>query len=54
MLAQTLAAAAGHGWGVLEWFFAGLLSVLVLIVGLAFLYMVVQLFLNPGRRPRRP
>jgi hypothetical protein len=40
-------------WGFLEWFFAGLLAFLVGVVGLFFLYLVVQLFVNPGRRPRR-
>jgi hypothetical protein len=40
-------------WGFLEWFFAGLLAVLVAVVGVVFLYLIVQLFRNPGRRPRR-
>ncbi|HEX2426076.1 MAG TPA: hypothetical protein VHM47_09360 [Actinomycetota bacterium] len=53
MLASILAATAGRPWGFLEWFFAGLLAVLVVIVGLFFLYLVGQLFLNPGRRERR-
>jgi hypothetical protein len=53
MLASILAASSGHGWGFLEWFFAGLLAFLVALVGLFFLYLVAQLFLNPGRRPRR-
>lgn len=53
MLALLAAATEGHGWGFLEWFFAGLLGFLVGIVGLFFLYMVAQLFVNPSRRPRR-
>jgi hypothetical protein len=53
MLASLLAAAGGHGWGFLEWFFAGLLAFLVGVVGIFFLYLVAQLFRNPGRRPRR-
>jgi hypothetical protein len=40
-------------WGLLEWFFAGLLAFLVGVVGIFFLYLVAQLFRNPGRRPRR-
>jgi len=46
-------AASGHGWGFLEIFFATLLAVLVALVGAFFVFLVVQLFLNPGRRPRR-
>lgn len=38
--------------GFLEWFFAGLLTALVGIVGLFALYVFVQLFRNPGRTPR--
>jgi hypothetical protein len=53
MLAFILAATGGRPWGFLEWFFVGLLAVLVAIVGLFFLYLVGQLFLNPGRRERR-
>jgi hypothetical protein len=53
MLAPFVAASAGHGWGLLEWFFAGLLAFLVGVVGLFFLYLVLQLFINPARRPRR-
>lgn len=37
-------------FGLLEWVFAGLLSGLVGVVGLVFLYVVVQLFRNPARR----
>jgi hypothetical protein len=40
--------------GFLEWFFAGLLTALVGAVGLFALFVFVQLFRNPGRRPRRP
>ncbi len=37
-------------WGLLEWFFALLLVGLTGAVGLAFLYMIWTLFVNPGRR----
>jgi len=37
-------------WGLLEWFFAGMLVVLTAAVGLFFLYLVVTLFVNPARR----
>jgi hypothetical protein len=40
-------------WGLLEWFFAGLLVALTGAVGLAFVYVALQLFVNPARR-RRP
>ncbi|HWO69184.1 MAG TPA: hypothetical protein VNP94_00295 [Actinomycetota bacterium] len=36
--------------GFLEWFFAGLLAVLVGAVGLFALYLFAQLFRNPARR----
>ena len=39
-------------WGLLEWTFAFLLAGLTGAVGLAFLYMVGTLFVNPGRRKR--
>ena len=39
-------------WGLLEWFFVLLLVGLTGAVGLAFLYFVGQLFVNPGRRKR--
>ena len=39
-------------WGLLEWAFALLLVGLTGAVGLAFLYMVGTLFVNPGRRKR--
>jgi hypothetical protein len=39
-------------WGWLEWFFILLLVGLTGAVGLAFLYMVGALFVNPGRRKR--
>ncbi|MGE5461636.1 MAG: hypothetical protein ACM3WR_13595 [Solirubrobacterales bacterium] len=40
-------------WGFLEWFFAAVLGGLLGVVGLFFLYMLVQLFVNPGRRAAR-
>jgi hypothetical protein len=40
-------------WGFLEWFFAGVLGLLLGVVGIFFLYMVVQLFVNPARRAAR-
>jgi hypothetical protein len=39
-------------WGLLEWVFVALLVGLTGAVGLAFLYMVGSLFVNPGRRKR--
>jgi hypothetical protein len=39
-------------WGLLEWAFVALLVGLTGAVGLAFLYMVGSLFVNPGRRKR--
>jgi hypothetical protein len=38
--------------GFLEWFFAGLLAILVAAVGLFALFVGVQLFRNPARQPR--
>jgi hypothetical protein len=40
--------------GFLEWFFAGLLAMLVGIVSLFALYVAVQLFRNPGRGSGAP
>lgn len=40
-------------WGFLEWFFAIALLGLTGAVGLAFAYIVAQLFLNPGRKAKR-
>jgi hypothetical protein len=40
-------------WGILEWFFVIALLGLTGAVGLAFVYIVAQLFLNPGRKARR-
>ncbi len=40
-------------WGFLEWFFAGVLAILVGVVGIFFLYIVAQLFVNPARRATR-
>ena len=39
-------------WGLLEWTFLAILVALTGAVGLAFLYMVGTLFVNPGRRKR--
>ena len=39
-------------WGLLEWTFVVILLGLTGAVGLAFLYMVGTLFVNPGRRKR--
>jgi len=38
--------------GFLEWFFIGLLSLLVVAVSVFGLFMAIQLFRNPGRAPR--
>ena len=40
-------------WGFLEWFFVIALLGLTGTVGLAFVYIVAQLFLNPGRKAKR-
>jgi hypothetical protein len=40
-------------WGFLEWFFVVALLGLTGAVGLAFVYIVAQLFLNPGRKAKR-
>lgn len=40
-------------WGFLQWFFAALLASLVGVVGLFFVFLIYQLFRNPGRRARR-
>ena len=39
-------------WGFLEWFFASMLTFLVLAVSGFALYVSVQLFRNPSRRTR--
>jgi hypothetical protein len=39
-------------WGFLEVFFASVLSALVLAVGAFALFVGIQLFRNPARRPR--
>jgi hypothetical protein len=39
-------------WGLLEWTFVAILVGLTGVVGVAFLYMVGTLFVNPGRRKR--
>ena len=38
--------------GFLEWFFAGLLTLLVLVVSAFAGYVALQLVRNPGRGPR--
>ena len=40
-------------WGFLEWFFAGVLFLLLAVVGVFFLYLVATLFVNPARRSAR-
>jgi phage shock protein PspC (stress-responsive transcriptional regulator) len=40
-------------WGFLEWFFVIALLGLTGAVGLVFVYIVAQLFLNPGRKAKR-
>ena len=40
-------------WGFLEWFFVIALLGLTGAVGLAFVYIVAQLFLTPGRKDKR-
>jgi hypothetical protein len=40
-------------WGFLEWFFAGVLAILVGVIGIFFLYIFAQLFVNPARRASR-
>jgi hypothetical protein len=39
-------------WGLLEWTFLAMLVGLTGAVGVAFLFMVGSLFVNPGRRKR--
>jgi hypothetical protein len=39
-------------WGLLEWIFVALLVGLTGAVGIAFVFMVGSLFVNPGRRKR--
>jgi hypothetical protein len=38
--------------GFLEWFFLGLLTLLVVAVTFFGLFMAIQFFRNPGRAPR--
>jgi hypothetical protein len=38
--------------GFLEWFFLGLLMLLVVVVSVFGLFMAIQFFRNPGRAPR--
>jgi hypothetical protein len=40
--------------GFLEWFFLGLLMLLVVVVSFFGLFMAIQFFRNPGRAPRPP
>ncbi|GIU99507.1 MAG: hypothetical protein KatS3mg014_1123 [Actinomycetota bacterium] len=40
-------------WGFLEWFFAGVLAVLIGVVGAFSLYVLATLFINPARRAHR-
>ena len=52
MLAVRLLVEHAAPWGFLEWFFASMLTFLVLAVSGFALYVAVQLFRNPSRRPR--
>jgi hypothetical protein len=52
VFAIRLLVAQAAPWGFLEWFFAGMLTFLVLAVSAFALYVAVQLFRNPSRRPR--
>lgn len=54
MFAMGVVAEQTAPWGFLEWFFASMLTVLVLAVGAFALYVAVQFFRNPSRRPRAP
>jgi hypothetical protein len=38
--------------GFLEWFFLGLLMLLVVVVSVFGLFIAIQFFRNPGRAPR--
>jgi hypothetical protein len=38
--------------GFLEWFFLGLLMLLVVVVSFFGLFVAIQFFRNPGRAPR--
>lgn len=40
-------------WGLLEWIFAGILAVLIGVVGAFALFVVATLFINPARRAHR-
>jgi hypothetical protein len=52
VLATRLLVDHAAPWGFLEWFFVGMLAFLVVAVGGFALYVSVQLFRNPSRRPR--
>ena len=52
LVVAILPAGLATHWGFLEWFFAGMLSILVLAVGGFALFVGAQLFRNPARRAR--
>lgn len=52
MFAIPVLVEQGARWGFLEWFFVSMLTFLVLAVGGFALYVSIQLFRNPSRRPR--
>ena len=52
MLAIRLLVDDAAPWGFLEWFFASMLTFLVIAVSGFALYVAVQLFRNPSRGPR--
>jgi hypothetical protein len=52
IVVTILLAGLATRWGFLEWFFVGMLSILVLAVGGFALFVGVQLFRNPARRTR--
>jgi len=51
-VAAILLSGLATRWGFLEWFFAGMLTLLVFAVGAFALFIGVQLFRNPARRTR--
>ena len=52
MFAIRLLVEQAAPWGFLEWFFVSMLTFLVLAVSGFALFVAVQLFRNPSRRPR--
>lgn len=52
MFAMRLLVDQAAPWGFLEWFFVSMLTFLVIAVSGFALYVSVQLFRNPSRRPR--